>query len=211
MPYVPEPATRLPETVTPPVPPLATEPERIPAELRIEKKLTSSEADLPTPPPPPPAKPDRKASGLPKTSPVHPGRSSVKEAQPMRGPAPEMQVVFPEPQSLVTQVQETPAVQKVRELSAKPPEQAARPRRNAPPKQGLLNEASAHKALAPERKGPDKSPPTPPRQEAPTTVKIHIGRIEIKAVQAKPEKAVRKPGTPKPKMSLDQFLKDREG
>ncbi len=40
-------------------------------------------------------------------------------------------------------------------------------------------------------------------------VKIHIGRIEIKAIKENPQQQRKAPERPKPAMSLDQYLKER--
>lgn len=49
----------------------------------------------------------------------------------------------------------------------------------------------------------------PPQTTKLPVVKIHIGRIEIKAVKENPQQQRKAPDRPKPAMSLDQYLKER--
>jgi hypothetical protein len=50
------------------------------------------------------------------------------------------------------------------------------------------------------------------RPESAPLVRVHIGRIEVRAVEPKPKPAAaRKPAPPRPGLSLDDYLKRRKG
>jgi hypothetical protein len=67
---------------------------------------------------------------------------------------------------------------------------------------GLVDLSGSRPAVPVEAAGPDRWAGAP-------TVRINIGRIEVRAVPAAPAPAARPPAPPQPKLTLDEYLRQR--
>ena len=205
-----------PPPAAPPIsePLLPSTDEPLPRVDQTDPATNQTAATPPDPGQPPKTKP--RPAGPDKVPPVK-GQPPAKREYPRTTTSslPHRKQVWqgsPEPPRPPVPVEAMSTVQKVRELSGKTPGKPEKPRRIAATGKGPLQAENPHeKTFSPKRIEPAGAPEPLPQPDALPTVKIHIGRIEIRAVQEKSEKPHRTTGTPKPKMSLDQFLKDREG